>query len=1025
MAASSVSDMPLGLEALPEDLRPPTSRLHRVEFIEIDDSDEENAAHSEVEEEAIDLASDDTNGGDYDLVNDGDSISETSMIGSTASASSRPSRMDQSGVPDDLADVINPLRNTADRVSSQIELFARAVSHFKNSPKPDRGTALEIAIALVSKLRKSTESMIAHSTDQDKLRKARSLVKETRGTRGKTEATTDEKVIRLKLEAETWDLLSQLLEIDNIDLSQEAVQSIQREPFQNLHRYSSDYEIWRRFLDVDHFAASTVVIMRWLEKAARGLVHGAIDTTIAELQKKTGRGSGLWTQGWLSSKEKIKGAKRLKGTPGLLEPGDPAMKLRLLVPGKPVPTITHLDPDAPSRQRCPLEKSDQCFEQATWLTLWKMLRQGRSWPEIQTWASERMEQWRAVSLCGSSIGTHQGSLDPFDDSFTRMMSCDSLDVWRLACHALSNNTASEFERAVYALLCGEVEPAYAACQGWSDHLYVYLNSILISRYRDFYLQFQRFIAAPIGVSFTFSLKGPCYKEMHKFLELLKRNERTKAEAKNPYRTIQSAIISRSYADFFIRQSNALSKVASSSKKSTLVPDSFEHDVDEANLITAKDENAIRIVAHLFIFTRGVGQVSSDEKVLEKASVNVIAYINYLQKMDKLDHVPLYASLLRRLTSHSVLGRVLIDVTDDRERLAQVRAMKLQGIDVLGVLESQWKYLLNEAIAHDDLTPIQIKRTVVRPRDGLSPKIISTNKNFACKKVSRESEGLVQSLAWNRYVKGTWNRVCILGTFLYKRFLTAGRLSDARLLYARAPLAQLSLDILGYDVTTHPDLLNAEEGENDGGDGGATPTQESPQSESTQKMGQREKFYAQSQTMRDLELLVDAFEALHKWGELVKQLERSTIDAEIKELTRLVRPTINDITSKVNPLLANDWLDNPHDRPEKIELAFIRTTYLSEVVLQYHHALYTAGQAFTPEALNECLSLSTIISGTPSVIEAFAAAGRMSELADALAISSLALLEYSSKESGQRKRLPHGGTIDIWRATKKQRVEAEA
>lgn len=72
-----------------------------------------------------------------------------------------------------------------------------------------------------------------------------------------------------------------------------------------------------------------------------------------------------------------------------------------------------------------------------------------------------------------------------------------------------------------------------------------------------------------------------------------------------------------------------------------------------------------------------------------------------------------------------------------------------------------------------------------------------------------------------------------------------------------------------------------------------------------------------------------------------------------------------------------------------------------------------------------MNVSASISGTPNVLKAFISAGRMRELADALAVSSLALLEHSSKEGGQRKRLAHGATMDIWRVTKKPKTAAEA
>lgn len=822
-------------------------------------------------------------------MNDGDSFSDTATNVS-GSVSSRLSRMSQpvEGDDDDFADAIAPLRTTADRVSLQIDLFAKAVAKFKEqSSKGDRKATLDCAINLIRGFQKIADSMASPSRGNDALKKARSMVGAA------NPSTIDENVIRAKLESDTWDLFSQLLVVDNMELDPELLRQMKEEPLGELHRFSSEYDIWKRFLEIDIFSASTATVMRWLEKTSRSLVHAAIDTTIADLEAKAGMNSGgIWTQGWLASREKVKGGKRLYGRTTLLEPDDVALRPQLNT-GKYVETITHLDPDAAIRQDRPLMERDQYLEQASWLTIWKMLRQGRSWPEIKDWASERLEYWRAVSICGSSVGCGSDDVDPFDESFTRMMNCDSLDVWRSACRSLANRPTDEFERAVYALLCGETEPAYKACQGWSDYLYVYLNSLLISRYRDFYSQHQQFIDYPKDQPFHFYLKEPYYEKLRTYIDSLKTNDKFKAEARNPYRTVQSAVISRPYDEFFQRQSNALSKVAASSKGRTLVPRFYDSDVDDGAFVTAQDESGIRMICHFYIITKGLNQVTNSEQVTEHASVNIIGYINLLQRMKKLEHIPLYASLLHEATCYNVLGRVLVYVTDEKQRLSLIRAVEKQGLDMAKVLDSQWQYLVSETLEQDGfLKPIQIKRTVVRPKDDLPPKIISSKNNFINKHVRKDSEALIKSLEWHSYVKGTWNKVCVFGKFLYKRFFSklvsfilcsaylkyvvcaqsqytdstqaAGRLTEARLLHERVPLTRLSLDILGRDITSSLEYL---EFTNEEGD--ATPTQERPETHLTQ----RQLEYLQSQTMRDLEMLIEVFEALDEWNALVEKLEK--------------------------------------------------------------------------------------------------------------------------------------------------------
>lgn len=94
-----------------------------------------------------------------------------------------------------------------------------------------------------------------------------------------------------------------------------------------------------------------------------------------------------------------------------------------------------------------------------------------------------------------------------------------------------------------------------------------------------------------------------------------------------------------------------------------------------------------------------------------------------------------------------------------------------------------------------------------------------------------------------------------------------------------------------------------------------------------------------------------------------------------------------------------------------DLQQIKLTYLPEIVLEYHSALYYAAHAVSSELLLECLSLATKVSSTPNLTDTFVNAQRMAELVDVLALSSRAIVNVQSKN--KKKVLPGGATLAIW------------
>lgn len=790
----------------------PPSRLHDVEIIEIDDDDEdEEEEEDNLEDDLEDEDEDDEDEDEEeDEEDDEEDEEEDDDMTGTDSMEERSSDFEESEqgsyifillknsiliyvfltdllqidaitissgpaspgllTTSDIQQVLNPLRNTADRVTSQIEAFAQSLNQFRQHAhgRPGDPETFREACRLVQKYQKIAETAAKELSRTNSLRKMKqsAINRDTGASQSLNRGKLDEQIRRWQLEAETWELLLQMLSIDDPE-SRARAQRAQQTVLQSLHRYSSDQEVWNKFLEADHFALENVVVLKWLEKTARSSPQD-IDGLISELETQAERGQGLWAHGWLYTKETIKGAKRLRSWPQPLEPEDPGLTMSLLSVEKQEPLVTQLDPDAVTRQQHGLQKQDQFYEKAAWLTCWKMLRQGQSWKKIQEWSHERLENWRAISVCGTPTEDENNAAD---SSLTRLMSCRSQESWRRACLALANNpVTSNFEKAVYALICGETEPVYAICQGWGDYIYVFFNHSILARYREFCKQFHRKMSFSPTTDMALSLEPPAYDSIYTFLDNVKRNDRTAVEARNPYRTIQAAILSKNYNPFFFHQANAVSKAASLSNKATLVPKTVIANVDDASLIAARDEDAIRIISHLFLVLQSLGYVRSDSHFVQTASVNVIGYINLLRKAGKLELIPLYASLLPENTAHVVLGNVLIDIVEPEDRERQVTIMKRLNINISAIVESQWQLVTSQADAKEDkTTTIRLKRSVINQAKGPG-RIGPIKKNLIGRRISHEDEYLIRCLEWHRYADDQLPNICPRGTHLYKRFM---------------------------------------------------------------------------------------------------------------------------------------------------------------------------------------------------------------------------------------------------------------
>ncbi|EED24145.1 nuclear pore complex protein Nup107, putative [Talaromyces stipitatus ATCC 10500] len=695
-----------------------------------------------------------------------------------------------------IQEALHPLRHTADRVTRQMQAFAEKLDKFKQQDR-DQDATYQAAYSLIKSYHQNASDAIKDASRQSTIQKAK-MGWNTSRVADQPDAKSKEDLRRLQLEVDTWDLFLNLIALDE-PTAQAHCKEAQKSVFQNLHRYSTDKEIWLQFLDADKYAAECAMVLRWLEvKAKSSSQH--LDAMIANLEAQADRGSGLWAHGWLYTKESIKGQKRLRAWPQPLEPGSPGLLASLLDSDNKEPLITQLDPDAVIRQKHGLQKQDKFYEEATWLTCWKMLRQGETWEKIQEWSQERLEGWRAVSLCGSRVEDQSsGTKKQVGDSMTRMMNCQSQDTWRAACSALARNpNTGDYEKAVYALLSGETEPAYHVCQSWDDYLYVFYNNILLSRYREFCSQFSRKLSHSPLASVPF-VPGPMdYNAIKRFLDSLKSHESVGMEARNPYSTIQAAILGRNFDSFFLSMADAASESNKALLNESLVPDILATGVDSSALIAVRDKDALRIISHMYIVTQRLSYTRSDAHFSEKGALNVMAYAENLHQAGLTDWIPLYASFMPPQLAPKVVVRVLIDIKETRDQDRMSNLLERHGIDMSAVQIALAKYIVAKAPKSEKRT-VTFDHKIRRDKAKGVVILLPPSKKFTGEIMSAKIEGVIRCVEWLTFLKAKWGTICASMEFLYKRLFGNGMLLEARELSERLPLSELSQKVLGYDI----------------------------------------------------------------------------------------------------------------------------------------------------------------------------------------------------------------------------------
>ena len=695
-----------------------------------------------------------------------------------------------------------PLQSTADRVGREVERFAEKLDRWNNFRDGSAAERYEATFTLVDDLQKVTGSAVArlrkqhaafdrqhghHQDSQRRLNQSRvsgddgfghnrsflDSIANAQGQKGVHATGIISELRQWQSEHDTWELfrllLGQRYHRPGVDVEKE------KEAFLadlgDVDMYTSEADMWKRFLIDDDEAKERSIVCKWLQEIANHTA-GPTDAIIDKLESEAGKGPGTWSHGWLNTREKLKGQKRV----GIFTHNSASAKGSHTKSKQDDGTdlVTALDPDAITRQGRQLDKRDQALERSLWVALYAMLRRGANLEQVLEWSRERSEGWRALSLgCGASAGAQNN-----------MGVVNSTALWRRMCLAAARSGGvDDFERAVYGMLGGDIDSVEAVCRSWDDLLYAHFNSLNLTQY-DLYVQnnfsfrlpshFARKFEAYTGSSLSaqISLEEP----NKRVVDLLRKHDISKSEAEHPLKMIQASIIENKFEDIVFGLGVAISQISHPMEPASKTIPRIDHPVDRRIAAMAEDYNALRIVVHallvlqVFDFDMGAGDLRTiHENVLVK-------YIGFLQTEGKFDIIPMYASMLSKDRCEITLGRILPYVANGKERIDITRLMEQYKIDSVSVLTEQQTFAFAESSLRDEDDEGEQKVPAI-PHFELLEDVddeakwprYRIRKDFVKAGLAADEDAIVKSLEWYLLLQGQWMVTFAAISYTYKRF----------------------------------------------------------------------------------------------------------------------------------------------------------------------------------------------------------------------------------------------------------------
>jgi nuclear pore complex protein Nup107 len=665
--------------------------------------------------------------------------------------------------------MLRPLQATADRVTKQVEEFAKAMDKFVTTRGSDDETLWSDALLLL-------EAYSSIATNR----------------RGRTSTSDpDAQIQKIQLEADLWFLVKNILSISTPN-SANREKIAQESRLGDLNRYSTGATLWEAFLDSDAVAQDYECILDWLQE--REINTGTpMDEIVRILNAKSNRGEGIWSAGPMYTQAAVKKQKRTRVLSTPLDSSVPGLRGNHTRSSDCKPLVSQLDPDAQTREHAVLQEEDEFHEQAAWRTYWEMLRRGQTPGQIQAWWAERKENWRYAELCGSPFTSTKMPNSPW----LRIISIASNPEWVERCEVLSQDMSlDEYQRAVYGMISGNVSSSEPINQTIDDHLFAIFNALLIERYRA-YLQAYQTKLTHSGAT-TYHPQAASKTQLQRFFTEALSSE----ESRQPHKFLELAIVSKNFTGFLLDMGRAAAQVAHQNGLGSHLIQNDTTAVNELAQINVQDPDTVRFVAHLQLVLQSLGLLESSFSENEYTMENNIAsYIAWLEAEGKFSLIPLYVAKLSRPRGEHVLASILVNITNDRERELQVKLIKQYNLDISAIAYGVFTLANYDAIQRlrsADGPPTASR--ITEPKVSGKPGQLKMKRHLMGGEISAEEEKAIRSVEWYRFVDAQrWGSAAWSVSLLYKIFLYEGRFAALRQLLARVRLAEVSLSAVGMNL----------------------------------------------------------------------------------------------------------------------------------------------------------------------------------------------------------------------------------
>ncbi|KAI9691777.1 MAG: Nucleoporin nup84 [Bathelium mastoideum] len=934
---------------------------------------------------------------------------------------------------------LRPVIGMAERVGKEVEDFAEMLDKWneQRQKRENRAVALgllddcrDVANKAVANLKKRYGTERSRREQEIWSVRARNLQNDQPDTKEDLEEI-DRKFPRTakvkdleywQEEADTWELLQIVLKGDAFRYYLRGDRrKLTHDPENSL---SDPQNPWQDFLAQNPLAKERHLITKWLESTAE---HTGNDLSILaeRLEERAGRNAGTWSHGFLDTRERIKGAKRLRPFNASNKDADTSIVSDPMTGER---IVSALDPDAKFREGLPLEGSDEFFERSLWLTCWEMLRRGRPLSQVREWCAERHENWRSISI-GAATATEQQSLSP------REIFAHAL--WRRMCIKASNNTkASDYERAVYGLLGGNSFPTQVVCRNWDDLLYADLKELLAG-------EFDYFLRKHYSTNFPEAVHHLAVEESMRFsdaadpitahLAVTRQVFHGKPFGKDvqtPMKAIQDGFISHQPMALVSRFSAALSKwKIADSQLYESISSSQEHSMR----VFALDPQALRVMVHVVLILQDLDPDHLFDSVDNiQAADNVLAtYIELLKEARKLELIPLYASRLQYVRPENIIARILPTIGATRDRVNFIKLLQTYRIDVLGVLTAQYEMLLSQGkMAVNERSKLVLD--ILEPAEPTHWPGQRIKSAFYRNELEDAESAIIHSLEWFLLVDGYWVETFKILTKAMKIFLRQGRIAAAVALCEKLPTRTISELKTASMFGTSVDVW-AEESPEELAELFSSNHSSTSKLRYFSPVTQRKLFTAlrsQSKSYRDLEALANALRALQDWRgfeDTILELNKSTTGPQ-KSDEEEFKVGYDEVFACIQPLLKDGWLVDAANTDEAEEHRMVRNTYIPSMILGYNSMLGFAAQLFGRDVFLHSLELANTIglnvhdikatTRGSSLAAAFVETGSMESLVTSMAwISSMILHAndnaWTLRRKKAKKRGPNGETLSIW------------